>query len=84
MSKMRFYIKAVWDEDAEIFYSESDIIGLHIEAATVEDFQVLMEQLAPEMVLENHVSKRDLSKKSILDMIPSIFFTPPTIGAATA
>lgn len=81
---MRFYIKALWDEESGVFYSESDIIGLHIEAATVEEFQAIMEDLAPAMVMENHVSKKDFSKKSILDMIPSIFFTSPSLGNAAA
>jgi len=81
---MRFYIKALWDEESGVFYSESDIIGLHIEAATVEEFQAIMEDLAPAMVIENHVSKKDFSKKPILDMIPSIFFTSPSLGNAAA
>ena len=81
---MRFYIKALWDEESGVFYSESDIIGLHIEAATVDEFQAIMEDLAPAMVMENHVSKKKKKKKSILDMIPSIFFTSPSLGNAAA
>ncbi|MEO9685693.1 MAG: DUF1902 domain-containing protein [Tateyamaria sp.] len=81
---MRFYIKALWDEESGVFYSESDIMGLHIEAETVEEFQAIMKDLAPAMIMENHVSKKDFSKKSILDMIPSIFFTPPSLGNAAA
>ncbi|MEP2889732.1 DUF1902 domain-containing protein [Tateyamaria sp.] len=81
---MRFYIKALWDEESGVFYSESDIMGLHIEAETVEEFQAIMKDLAPVMIMENHVSKKDFSKKSILDMIPSIFFTPPSLGNAAA
>jgi len=81
---MRFYVKALWDEEAGVFYSESDIVGLHIEAATIEDFVATMEELAPQMVVENHVTKQDLTKKSLLEMISSIVFQPPNHGAAVA
>ena len=39
MTKLTFTVKAVWDEDLKIFFSESDIIGLHIEAKTLEEFK---------------------------------------------
>ena len=82
--KMRFYINALWDEEAGVFYSESDIIGLHIEAATLEAFEETMSSLARELVLENHITKKDLAKKSLVDMIPTIFFKAPDAAAATA
>ena len=31
---MNFFVKAVWDEEAKVFYSDSDIVGLHIEFAS--------------------------------------------------
>ena len=31
--KRTFRVKAVWDVAAKVFYSQSDIEGLHIEAA---------------------------------------------------
>lgn len=72
-----FSVSAFWDEDAKVFYSESDIIGLHIEAATIEEFEEVMHALAPELIVENHISKTDISKKSIMELIPSIFFQRP-------
>jgi len=36
--KRTFFIKAHWDEDARVFYSESDISGLHIEAPSIDAF----------------------------------------------
>ena len=81
---MRFYVKALWDDEAGVFYSESDIVGLHIEAATIEDVVATMEELAPQMVVENHVSKQDIAKKSLLEMISSIIFQPPNHGSAVA
>lgn len=81
---MRFYVKALWDNEAKVFYSESDIVGLHIEAATIEDFVGVMEDLAPQMVFENHVTKQDIAKKSLLEMVSSIIFQPPSNGSVAA
>ena len=42
---MNFFVKAVWDEDKMVFYSDSDIVGLHIEAET---FGEIMVDIAPQ------------------------------------
>jgi hypothetical protein len=84
MKNPSFFVKAIWDEDARVFYSESDITGLHIEAATIEEFESEMMVHAPQMVLENHVTKRDLEQRSLLDLIPSIFFRQQAVGGAVA
>jgi len=49
-----FRVKAVWDAQAEVFYSESDIEGLHIEAATLDEFEAIMLDVAPELIMVNH------------------------------
>ena len=36
-----------------MFYSQSDIPGLHIEAATFDEFVALVRDLAPEMIADN-------------------------------
>ena len=55
MKKPRsFWVKAKWDHENKIFWSESNIIGLHIEAPTLEEFQEVMTALAPELILANH------------------------------
>ena len=38
-----FFIKAIWDDEAQVFYSESDIKGLHIEAETLAEFEAVLE-----------------------------------------
>ena len=48
-----YYIKALWDAQANVWYSESDIPGLVIEAYTLGEFEKLMMELAPEMLAEN-------------------------------
>jgi hypothetical protein len=73
-----FYISAIWDEEAKVFYSESDILGLHIEAETLEEFERVMNDMAADLIMANHVTKQDLSAKSLRDLIPSIKWQPPS------
>ena len=35
-------VTAIWDADARVFYLESDIKGLHVEADTLEAFEALV------------------------------------------
>ena len=49
-----FRVKAVWDAEAEVFYSQSDIEGLHIEAATLDEFEAIMLDVGPELIMVNH------------------------------
>ena len=48
-----FYVRACWDAEAAVFYSETDIPGLTVEAPTLASFQQLILDLAPEMLAEN-------------------------------
>ena len=70
---MNFFVKAVWDEEANVFYSESDIIGLHIEAKTLDEFREIMLDIAPELVLANHITNDDLLTKSLRELVPVIW-----------
>ena len=56
---MNFFVKAVWDEEAKVFYSDSDIVGLHIEAETLAAFRGIMVDIALELILANHVTNDD-------------------------
>lgn len=70
-----FYVKAIWDEEAKLFYSESDIIGLHIEAATLEDFQQIANDLAPDLIVENHIDAHDFAEKPLKEIIPAFMIS---------
>ena len=70
---MNFFVKAVWDDEAKVFYSESDIIGLHVEAETLEGFRDILADIAPELILANHVTNEDLLTKPLKDLIPTIW-----------
>jgi Domain of unknown function (DUF1902) len=48
-----FKITAVWDDEAKVFTSTSDIPGLVVEASTFEEFVSLVEALGPEMLEAN-------------------------------
>jgi hypothetical protein len=48
-----FTVTAVWDPDAEVFTTESDIPGLVVEAATFEELVDLIGSLAPEVIAAN-------------------------------
>ena len=48
-----FYVKAKWDEEAEVYYSETNVPGLNIEANTLKAFLELAEDLAPQMLEAN-------------------------------
>ena len=70
---MTFHITAVWDEAVGVFYSDSNIVGLHIEAETIEEFRAIAIDLGPEMILANHVTNDDLLTKPLKDLIPVIW-----------
>lgn len=75
--KRRFFVRAVWDADAKVYYSESDIRGLHIEAATLDAFEEVLADTAPDLIVANHLSKADLASTSLTDLIPTIVWERP-------
>ena len=48
-----YHVHAIWDDDAKVWCSQSNIPGLVIEADTLAEFESLMVQLAPEILAEN-------------------------------
>ena len=66
-----FNVKCFWDNDAGVYYAESDIIGLHIEAATVEEFEVLMHEFVPDLIVANHIDPKDFGRIPLRDLIPA-------------
>lgn len=82
MAKRMFNVTALRDDEAKVFYSDSDIIGLHIEAATIEAFEEVMMDVAPGLVMANHVSKAELESLAPEDLIPAILWQRPPGKAA--
>ncbi len=75
--KRSYYIRAIWDDEAKVYYSESDITGLHIETKTLEEFEEVMNDLAVEVLLHNHFKVEDILNKSIKDLVPTIIWQRP-------
>jgi adenylate kinase len=82
MSRRTFTVTALWDEEARVYYSDSDIIGLHIEAATLAEFESEMREHAPDLIVANHLSKPELARNKIGDLIPMILLKTPESSVA--
>jgi hypothetical protein len=57
--KSSYFVRALWDSEASVWISETDIPGLVIEANTLAEFESLMVELAPEMLAANVPSHPD-------------------------
>jgi len=84
MMKRTFFVRAVWDEKANVFYSQSDIQGLHVEAKTIDEFESVFHDLAVELILQNHMSLPDFTEKPLKDLIPAILWERPERGLQVA
>lgn len=74
MRQRNFEVTAVWDDEAEVWYSESNITGLHIEADTLEDFEREVREHAASLVVENHYRDEKIDLTNLADFIPTIFW----------
>ena len=75
--KRTFYVKALWDEEAKVWYSETDIEGLFIETKTLAEFEDIMPDLARDMIFENHTSRSEIVKSSPQDLFAMVTWIPP-------
>ena len=48
-----FYVKAIWDAEASVWFSESDILGLVLQTDTLEEFEDLIRHFAPDLLASN-------------------------------
>lgn len=48
-----YHIRAVWDPEAKVYYSETNVPGLVVEAETLPEFIAIAEELLPEMLKAN-------------------------------
>ena len=75
--KRKYFVTAIWDAAAQVYYSQSDIHGLHIEAETLDEFESLIVDLAPDLIIENHLSTEEVNTTPLRDLIPSIVLREP-------
>ena len=50
-----FKVNAVWDEEEQLWLSESDIRGLHLEAKTLEEFYDLVNYFVLLRTFKNNI-----------------------------
>ena len=78
MVKRTYRVTAVWDDEAGVYVAESDIIGLHIETSSIDEFEEIMMDIAPELIVANHMTAEDIAGKPYKDLVPAIFWQRPT------
>jgi Domain of unknown function (DUF1902) len=84
MTKRTFSVRAVWDPEARVYYSESDILGLHIESKSLDEFEEVMMAEGVNLILANHVSPEDLATTPLRDLVPAIVWQRPEAMPAAA
>ncbi|MEM6648880.1 MAG: DUF1902 domain-containing protein [Pseudomonadota bacterium] len=71
-----FQILACWDAEAEVFYSKSNIKGLHIEAVTLDEFEEMIMDVAVELIIANHIEAKDMASRPMKEWLPTILWRP--------
>ena len=67
MQPKTYYVRADWDEEAEVWYvSQSDVPGLVAEAETAEKLIALLNELIPELLELNGTEAGSEVQYSIL------------------
>ncbi len=82
--KRTYYVKALWDDEVNVWYSESDIFGLHIETKTLDEFEEVINEFAAELIIANHLTSEDLAQTSMKDLLPTVIWKRPTDDRAAA
>lgn len=72
MTNRSFYVRAIWDPEEKLFYSDSNIIGLHLETPTFEEFEEVLMDVAPDLIVANHLTDADLANTPLRDLVPAI------------
>ena len=81
--KRTFKVAACWDEDTKVFYSKSDIIGLHIEVKTIEEFETVLHDVAIDLIMANHITEPEKATLPIEQLVPTILWQRPENCVAT-
>lgn len=76
-SNMTFFVRTAWDEEAEVFVSESNIKGLHIEAKTIDEFEEVMNDLVGDLIVANHIQGPEFTTRKIKDLFSTVVWERP-------
>ena len=82
--KRTFTVRALWDASVERWVSESDIRGLVIEVATLEEFEQVIEDFAVELIFANHFEPSAMADTPMRDLVPTIIWQRPDVPALSA
>jgi len=82
--KRIFKVAACWDDEAKVWYSDSDIKGLNIETDTIEQFEEILLDVAVELILTNHFRPQDLINRPMSELVPAILWQRPEPQTASA
>lgn len=77
-----FTVEATWDDEAGVWVAETDIIGLAIEAETLDAFEEAMSELAIDCIVANHWGGSIPADQPLSAVIPTILWKRPTVEAA--
>ncbi len=80
--KRSFYVRALWDDEAKRYYSQSDIRGLHIETASLDEFEMVLQDVALDLVFSNHVTPEEMASIPLRELVPTILWERPRERAA--
>jgi hypothetical protein len=80
--KRTFTVEAIWDDEAGVYYAKTDIIGLAIEAVTLDEFEKILNEFAGELIIANHITADDLASTPLKYLMPLIIWQRPIAIAA--
>jgi Domain of unknown function (DUF1902) len=80
--KRSFTVEAIWDDEAGVYFAKTDIIGLAIEAVTLDEFEEVLNEFAGELIIANHMTSEELASFPIKDLMPLIIWQRPVAIAA--
>ena len=82
--KRTYSVTAIWDPEAQVYYSNSDISGLHIETGSLDEFEEILMDEAINLIVANHLSPEDLATKPLRDLVPAIIWQRPDLHQSAA
>jgi Domain of unknown function (DUF1902) len=82
--KRTFYVKAVWDDEAKVWYSETDIEGLFINAKDLDEFEEVVNEFAGDLILENHWRRDSVPDDLMKSTVPIILWQRPNASRQAA
>ena len=60
--KLVFFVEACWDDETKTYYSKTNITGLFINTATLEEFESVIDEYAMELIFENNLSPQKIAE----------------------